>query len=92
MSYINQNIMDTFYTIPTTNKGVEKIIAIFKDSAAGCDNLKPCIIRKIRQCIATPLVHIYNLSFIDLRTAQVYCDPFFLVSQEVSLNFHHFCG
>ena len=29
--------------------------------------------------------------FIDLRTAQVYCDPIFLVSQEVYLNFHHFC-
>ena len=28
---------------------------------------------------------------IDLRTAQVYCDPIFLVSQEVYLNFHHFC-
>ena len=28
---------------------------------------------------------------IDLRTAQVYCDRIFLVSQEVYLNFHHFC-
>ena len=30
-------------------------------------------------------------AIIDLRTAQVYCDPIFLVSQEVYLNFHHFC-
>ena len=30
-------------------------------------------------------------TLIDLRTAQVYCDPIFLVSQEVYLNFHHFC-
>ena len=29
---------------------------------------------------------------IDLRTAQVYWDAIFLVSQEVYLNFHHFCG
>ena len=29
--------------------------------------------------------------FIDLRTAQVYCYPIFLVSQEVYLNFQHFC-
>ena len=29
---------------------------------------------------------------IDLRTAQVYCDWIFLVSQEVSLNFHRCCG
>ena len=28
---------------------------------------------------------------IDLRTAQVCRDPIFLVSQEVYLNFHHFC-
>ena len=31
------------------------------------------------------------LSMIDLRTAQVYCDWIFLVSQEVYLNFHNFC-
>ena len=30
--------------------------------------------------------------FIDLRSAQVYCVAIFLVSQEVSLNFHRFCG
>ena len=49
--------MDIFYTIQTTNKEVEKIIANFKDSAAGWDNLKPWK-KKIRQCIATPSVHI----------------------------------
>ena len=36
-------------------------------------------------------VHI-NIDFIDLRSAQVYCVAIFLVSQEVSLNFHRFCG
>ena len=29
---------------------------------------------------------------IDLRSAQVYCVAIFLVSQEVSLNFHRCCG
>ena len=29
---------------------------------------------------------------IDLRTAQVYWDAIVVVSQEVYLNFHHFCG
>ena len=33
-----------------------------------------------------------DLMIIDLRTAQVYCDWIFLVSQEVSLNFHRCCG
>ena len=31
-------------------------------------------------------------ALIDLRTAQVYWDAMFLVSQEAYLNFHHFCG
>ena len=35
----------------------------------------------------------FNISvLIDLRSAQVYCVAIFLVSQEVSLNFHRFCG
>ena len=35
MSYINQNIMDTFNIIPTTKREVKKSIPNFKDSAAG---------------------------------------------------------
>ena len=31
-----------------------------------------------------------GVGVIDLRTAQVYWDAIFLVSQEVYLNFHHF--
>ena len=34
----------------------------------------------------------WSWKIIDLRTAQVYWDAIFLVSQEVYLNFHHFCG
>ena len=33
-----------------------------------------------------------HVLIIDLRTAQVYWYAIFLVSQEVYLNFHHFCG
>ena len=33
-----------------------------------------------------------KLRIIDLRSVQVYCVAIFLVSQEVSLNFHRFCG
>ena len=45
-------------------------------------------------CIAHAMfpMSYYPCRVIDLRIAQVYCDPIFLVSQEVSLNFHHFCG
>ena len=35
MSYINQNIMDTFYTIPTTNKEVEKLSPISRIQQQG---------------------------------------------------------
>ena len=33
-----------------------------------------------------------DIELIDLRSAQVYCVTIFLVSQEVSLNFHRFGG
>ena len=33
-----------------------------------------------------------DMAVIDLRSAQVYCVAIFLVSQEVSLNFHRCCG
>ena len=47
------------------------------------------LIHKIKDSFFSSL-EIY-LYVIDLRTAQVYCDPIFLVSQEVYLNFHNFC-
>ena len=38
------------------------------------------------------LIICLRIQLIDLRTAQVYWDAIFWVSQEVYLNFHHFCG
>ena len=38
------------------------------------------------------IIIIIIIIIIDLRSAQVYCVAIFLVSQEVSLNFHRFCG
>ena len=37
-------------------------------------------------------VRVNGFFFFDLRSAQVYCVAIFLVSQEVSLNFHRLCG
>ena len=37
-------------------------------------------------------VVVLHLGIFDLRSAQVYCVAIFLVSQEVSLNFHRCCG
>ena len=55
---------------------------------------KPCI-EKFGDSPATELTMTTfrdDGDFIDLRSAQVYCVAIFLVSQEVSLNFHRFCG
>ena len=38
------------------------------------------------------IIELFSLNIIDLRTAQVYWHAIFVVSQEVYLNFHHFCG
>ena len=95
ISYINQNSMDTFYTIPTTNRAVEMIIANFKDSAPGWDNLKPCVIRKIRRCFVTPLVYICNLLFTkgvfpnELKLAKVVL-TFKQGNRELFQNYHPF--
>lgn len=63
MTYVSQNIVETFYITPTTEGEIEKIISNFKDTAAGWDNLSPNIIKQIRQSIVSPLVHICNISF-----------------------------
>ena len=41
-------------------------------------------------CVAVHIAGRRTNLVVDLRTAQVYCDPIFLASQEVYLNFHHF--
>ena len=38
------------------------------------------------------ILKVLGYAIIDLRSAQVYCVAIFLVSQEVSLNFHRLCG
>ena len=65
----------------------------------------PCNVEILTWCLAAP--RLYEMWWedrrepsgpmrkdvvIDLRSAQVYCVAIFLVSQEVSLNFHRCCG
>ena len=52
-----------FYVMPVTDEETANIIASFKDSSAGLDELKPVIMKNIKHCIAKPLTHICNLSF-----------------------------
>ena len=53
----------TFTPAHVTPEEVLKIIANFKDSAAGWDELKPGIVKIVRHSIHVPLAHISNLSF-----------------------------
>ena len=61
--YIKENMMNCFYIRPVTEIEIVNIISDFKDSAAGWDELKPSVIRGIKEFIKMPLRHICNLSF-----------------------------
>ena len=66
-----------FYLSPVAEAEVDKIISNFKDSAAGWDELKPSIIKTVKDSIKIPLAHIGNLSFdkgifpIELKIAKI---------------------
>ena len=49
--------------MPVSDEETSKIIASFKDSSAGWDELKPVIMKNVKHCIAKPLTDICNLSF-----------------------------
>ena len=61
--YIKENMMNCFYIRPVTEIEIVNVISDFKDSAAGWDELKPSVIRGIKEFIKMPLRHICNLSF-----------------------------
>ena len=58
------NITENFVLDPVTENEIMKIISNFKDSSAGWDEMKPFIIKSIKESIKTPLAHICNTSFI----------------------------
>ena len=64
VDYIQQDILSTLNFDPVTENEICKIIASFKYSAAGWDDLKPNMIKHIKESIIVPLVHIYNRSFV----------------------------
>ena len=63
IEYIKENLENCFYIRPVTEIEIVDIISDFKDSAAGWDELKPSVIKGIKQFIKAPLRHICNLSF-----------------------------
>ena len=62
--YLKQDIVGELYLDPVTEDEVDKIISNFRESAAGWDELKPTVVKSVRHCIASPLSHICNLSFV----------------------------
>ena len=61
--YMTHNILEMFYLSPVAEAEVDKIISNFKDSAAGWNELKPPIIKTVKDSIKIPLAHIGNLPF-----------------------------
>ena len=75
--YMSHYVLELFYLSPVTEAEVDKIISNFRDSAAGWDELKPSIIRTVKDSIKIPLAHIGNLSFdtgifpVELKIAKI---------------------
>ena len=70
-------MVNCLYIRPVTEIEIVNIISDFKDSAAGCDELKPSVMRGIKEFIKMPLRHICNLPFntgvfaLELKIANV---------------------
>ena len=56
-------MVNCLYIRPVTEIEIVNIISDFKDSAAGWDELKPCVMRGIKEFIKMPLRQICILSF-----------------------------
>ena len=62
LAYMPPKLIESFYISPTTELEVGNIIKIFKDNSAGWDDLRPGIIKVVKEYITNPLTHICNLS------------------------------
>ena len=60
---MSHDVLELFYLSPVAEAEVGIIISNFRDSAAGWDELKPSIIKTVKDRIKTLLAHIDNLSF-----------------------------
>ena len=74
---MSHDVLELFNLSPVAEAEVDKIISNFRDSAAGWDELKPSIIKTVKDSIKTPLAHIGNLSFdtgifpVELKIAKI---------------------
>ena len=63
--YMITNTTDLFILDPVSENEVLKILSNFKDSSAGWVELKPLMMKNVKESIKTPLTHICNKSFIS---------------------------
>ena len=74
---MSHDVLELCYLSPVAEAEVDKIISNFRDSAAGWDELKPSIIKTVKDSIKIPLAHIDNLSFdagmfpVELKIAKI---------------------
>ena len=61
--YITQNTEIVFAINPVSDNEILKLIGDLKDSASGWDELRPNMIKHVKEHIKLPLTHICNLSF-----------------------------
>ena len=61
--YITQNTETVFAVSPVSDHEILKILGDLKDSAAGWDELRPNMIKHVKQDIKLPLAHILQFIF-----------------------------
>jgi hypothetical protein len=57
------NYMNSMFIEPVSEQELDNVLAKLKNSAAGCDEIKPDVIRQMHDCFIKPLLHVINLSF-----------------------------
>ena len=89
--YITQNTETVFAINPVSDNEILKLIGDLKDSASGWDELRPNMIKHVKEHIKLPLTHICNLSFstgafpCELKIANVV--PIFKANDEIFSNY-----
>jgi len=61
--YLKGNYSNSFYIAPVDESELCNVMCNLRKSSSGIDDLKPEIIKGVREIIAHPLVHIINLSY-----------------------------
>ena len=89
LHYVRRNCNSIFFT-PVVEQEIIDCLTKLKEGSSGHDGLKPSIIKKCKEHLATPLAYIYNLSITEgcVPTAlkHAYITPVFKSGDETLLN------